>query len=103
MNHITTFVGLDVHKSSISIAFASAIIGQEPQFVKKITSDALKLAEGRRVVPSSAFPLERYTKTTNRLWAFGSIREPRTERAPSGSQQVITNSDRSQESPKPFP
>jgi len=48
MNHITTFVGLDVHKSSISIAFASAIVGQEPQFVKKITSDVRKLLKELR-------------------------------------------------------
>jgi len=52
ISHIATFLGLDVHKSSISIAFASAIIGQEPQFVKKILNDPRKLlkaaAQARR-------------------------------------------------------
>jgi transposase len=39
MQSVSTFVGLDVHKSSISVAFASSEYGSEPVFAKRLPND----------------------------------------------------------------
>jgi transposase len=39
MNQVSTYVGLDVHKKSISLAFANAKTGSAPVFCKKLPND----------------------------------------------------------------
>jgi len=43
MKRFSTYVGLDVHKNSISIAFADAVAGSEGRFVKRILNDPGRL------------------------------------------------------------
>jgi transposase len=39
MNQVSTYVGLDVHKKSISVAFANAETGSAPVYCKKLPND----------------------------------------------------------------
>ena len=45
MKKVTTFVGLDVHKSSISVGFASAEYGSEAKFAKRLPNDTAALVK----------------------------------------------------------